>query len=361
MDSEQTPSNPSELEQGTTRCAREALARYGLSEAGLRLLKQGRNREVFLVSCREGDFVLQMKAPLTVSGGDEENKPLTLLHSEEGLHSQLLWMLDLRRATQLPMPEPIHMLDGSLVGNMSLDGVPESRLFALLRWVPGELFNLVENADLSSSDIFSLGSYVARMHRHAEQYSVPEGFVRPRWGWDWLFGADAPQWRLGKTLLSEKDMNTLRSAADQIRRHLVVIGETSETFGLIHRDLHQENLLYHEGAIHAIDFDQCGWGYYLYDLALPYTWLRRFGQHRGAMRESLINGYQSERFLPEDYQDQLETFRAMWLVTRLRPALSQLRNTPRRRDSAQTASKAMKPRKILGELRQFVAGVESQP
>ena len=38
--------------------------------------------------------------------------------------------------------------------------------------------------------------------------------------------------------------------------------------GLIHADLHYENFLFHDGVARAIDFDDCGWGFYLYDVAV---------------------------------------------------------------------------------------------
>lgn len=39
--------------------------------------------------------------------------------------------------------------------------------------------------------------------------------------------------------------------------------------GLIHADLHHGNLLLHEGALTAIDFDDCAYGSFAFDLAMP--------------------------------------------------------------------------------------------
>src|SRR5262249_8380960 len=46
-----------------------------------------------------------------------------------------------------------------------------------------------------------------------------------------------------------------------------VLGEGLEAFGLIHADLHFDNVLFAAKEARAIDFDDCGYGYWVYDMA----------------------------------------------------------------------------------------------
>jgi Ser/Thr protein kinase RdoA (MazF antagonist) len=238
----------------------------------------------------------------------------------------MLWLSDLRRTMRLPVPEPVAMLDGSLVGNVYTGDVPAPRKFAfvLLRWVPGE----EKLNDFSVPEAFSLGSYIAKLHRHAEQYPIPEDFVRPRWDWQYMFGSSSPLWSVGPLLFSEEEMEVLKARAEWVRRDLQYIGESRDAFGIIHSDLHPGNLLNHEGILYALDFDHCGWGYYMYDLTMSYMGLGRFGARSEEMGEALFKGYQHERPIPRDHLERFETFRTMCLAARVIPAFARLKNVP---------------------------------
>lgn len=317
----QTVPGADKLLQQVTRLPKAALENYKLSDFKLRLLKELPGKQLFHVfSPNVGNFALRMYVPPSTIHF-KEARTNAVLHSEVGLHSQMLWLLDLRRSMRLPVSEPVRLADGSLVGNVSVEGVPRSRNFILIRWIPGKHLTYAGNAGLSRSEVFSLGTYIARLHRHAEQYTVPEGFVRPRWDWDYLFSTSSPLWRTGEILLHKDAMETLRLTAERIRQELLALGKTRDVFGLIHRDLKVDNLIRYEGTLYAIDFDHCGWGYYLYDLAMPYMQLARFGDRCEEMREVLLEGYQYERPLPEGYQEHLRTFIAMLQVMVLRTAL----------------------------------------
>lgn len=58
------------------------------------------------------------------------------------------------------------------------------------------------------------------------------------------------------------------------RAAMDMLGERSATFGLIHADLHLDNVLFAGGEARPIDFDDCGLGHWLYDIAVT-LWLYR--------------------------------------------------------------------------------------
>lgn len=306
--------------------ARIAIEQYGLWDARFRPLqgaKTKRIRQLFFVSSARGNFLLRMYDPLPIEGETRVDRHLAAkLRSEAAIRSQMLWLADLRRDMRLPVPEPVPTLHGSLAGCAAGGGT--FRSFALLRWIPGE----VRAYDLTPADAYAFGSYIASLHRHAEKYSVPEGFVRPRWDADYLLGGSAQQWDLGERFLPKRQIETAVYASDRIRETCEEIGEPRNAFGIIHSDLHGENLVFHQGVMYAIDFDQCGWGYYMYDLALAYMALGQYRDSSELMQNALLEGYQRVRPLPNNYLKILETFVSLRHLARMHEIFAALSDLP---------------------------------
>ncbi|HEV8456421.1 MAG TPA: phosphotransferase [Gemmatimonadales bacterium] len=74
--------------------------------------------------------------------------------------------------------------------------------------------------------------------------------------------------------------------------------------------LNHRNFLFGKGGMGAIDFDDCGYGHWLYDLAVPLTMLRDHPAYAG-LRQGLLTGYRRRRPLPVDQEAHLETFMAL--------------------------------------------------
>ncbi len=299
-----------------TRLAAAACERYGLRDIRLELLRHGFVQVFRAVSPTGEEFALRMYGTPRVGQEDAQRfdprlRTAVLLRSPETLREQLLWLSVLGQETDLLVPEPVLTLEGSLIGHVSVKGVPEQRHFSLVRWVPGRH----KREDLTPADLSRVGSYLAKLHDHAERYRVPDPSALPRWDWHWPFGKSAPLWSKGEAFYSEEQMAVFEETARRVREELEELGYHSGVFGLIHRDLNLNNLVFHEKRVGAIDFDLCGLGHYLLDLAVPLHALRR--HHRAEdrfeqMREALLAGYERERsLLPRSYHQHLKTFGAM--------------------------------------------------
>jgi len=83
-----------------------------------------------------------------------------------------------------------------------------------------------------------------------------------------------------------------------------------QTFGLIHTDLIWKNYFFHETGVGALDFDSCGWGYYLYDLAPTLLGYRDQSVY-SELRAGLLTGYRSILDLPARYERYLNTLIAV--------------------------------------------------
>ncbi len=186
------PNRPLRLADEThplRKLAKAALGQYSLQGARLEFLRGNRRQQLFRVtSLARGEFVLRMYRPPK----SRQDMPFD---SEEALSSQLLWLSALRQDMNLSVPEPIPALDGSFINRVSVEGVQQSRNCVLLSWMPGIHRTL---GSPNPADLSLIGAYVARLHEHAERYSAPEGFARPRWDWEHLFDKSALLWSKGR-------------------------------------------------------------------------------------------------------------------------------------------------------------------
>lgn len=297
-------------EVATRRLAEAALERYGLRDARLELLRHGFTQVFRVVSPTGEEFALRMyRLPgENASRPDARGRTGAALRSPETLRQQLAWLTSLKRETGLVVPEPVRAADGSLVGRVFEEETLEARHFVLVRWVPGRH----KREDLTPADLGLVGSYMARLHDHAERRSAGDEDALPRWDWHWPFGESAPLW--GGAFYSGEQMEVFEEVARRVRRDLEELGYGREVFGPIHRDLTLRNIVFQNGTVGAIDFDLCGLGHYLLDLAATMTLAPLQPRHEDRiepMREALLEGYQRERPLPENYRKHLETFNVM--------------------------------------------------
>src|SRR4029450_890805 len=87
-------------------------------------------------------------------------------------------------------------------------------------------------------------------------------------------------------LTSDRDAALVARALAVVRGSTYALANDGGVHGLIHGDLHHKNVLFHRGEARAIDFDDCGWGFHLYDLAVTLSELEdrpRYGELRDAL------------------------------------------------------------------------------
>ena len=95
--------------------------------------------------------------------------------------------------------------------------------------------------------------------------------------------------------------------ASVMRDVMTHLGEGAGDFGLIHADLHLDNVLFWRGEVRVIDFDDCGFGYWLYDIAVA-LWELRYRDDYEDFRSALIEGYTQHRPLPPGQLEHLDDF-----------------------------------------------------
>jgi Ser/Thr protein kinase RdoA (MazF antagonist) len=110
-----------------------------------------------------------------------------------------------------------------------------------------------------------------------------------------------------------------------MRQVMDELGQEPAAFGLIHADLclgDESNVLFHKGQAWPIDFDDCGFGYWIYDLAVVLAhWPT--DPHWAAYRQALLDGYASIRALPGALSAHLDVFMAARHVSEILWAIDQ--------------------------------------
>lgn len=271
------------IEETLTERARLALGRWNVPAQQPQLIKY-RENAVFRVALENG-------------AGAALRLHRAGYHSQNALASELAWMADLRQRG-VSVPQPIPSSDGALLVRLE-DGSAEPQYADLIGWVGGAPLGASgrplqrPRAELAAT-FDTIGREMARLHDAADRFAMPADFVRPRWDSDGLLG-DMPFWgRFWDCAgLDHGDRDFLAGLRNRLQGELVSI-EGSLDHGLIHADLVRENILVDGEHVTFIDFDDCGFGFRLFDLATALL-RNRSEPDYPLIRQSLLDGYLSIR------------------------------------------------------------------
>ena len=227
-------------------------------------------------------------------------------HTQQAIASELAWAVALRRAGVATTPNPLPGIDGQLIQSATLPHLAAPRNAVLFDWETGSEPGIAD--DLSTS-FEALGETAARMHVHARQWRRPSWFTRHSWTFDTALGDERPhwgRWRDGVGMDHEKTALFARTVG-LIGRRLAAYGMAAERFGLIHADLRLANLLIDGEDVKVIDFDDCGFGWYMYDAATPVS----FYEHEPQVPELVEHwktGYRKVLPLTSEDEAEIPTF-----------------------------------------------------
>lgn len=208
-------------------------------------------------------------------------------HAPGAIESELAWQDALRDGAGVRTPRIIRSAAGERI--ISVDdpgGAP--RQCVLFEFLPG-----VE----PTGDFERLGAITARMHQHARTWQRPAGFTRFAWDAEAAFGLEQRggkrwgDWR-GAVGLDAEGRALLEQAETAVTEMLAALGTAPERWGLIHGDLRQANLLDDAGSLAVIDFDDCGLGWFTYDLAAALSFVEH-SPDVPALIDSWLRGYRT--------------------------------------------------------------------
>jgi Ser/Thr protein kinase RdoA (MazF antagonist) len=216
-------------------------------------------------------------------------------HSAAAIESELCWLDALREDGVVDPPRAIATRDGSRIvtvdpGDLGADAPP--RHVVMFEWLPGQ-------APSTEGDLVPgfrvLGSLAARMQAHGARWQPPASFERYTCDYNAGLGLNAMwgRWQDGLGLgPSEREILTRLDA--EILRRLTGYGTEKDRFGLAHNDLRLANLLVDGEHIHVIDFDDCGYAWYMYDFATAVSFIE-LDPRVGEWMAAWLDGYTAHR------------------------------------------------------------------
>ena len=308
---------------GLRRVALRALEQYPVIEARVQFVAHGENTTFRIdaldsSSDRPSTFLLRVHRPNRHGRG---------VDSAAAIRSELEWLTAIRAETHLCVPEPVATSTGELVCRAAVDG-GESRWCSLLRWMDGRR----RTRSARPIHLHRLGAAMARLHDHADRWSLPEGFVRITWDRATFFGDVMEYGGLPAAdvwpLVPARQRQKFDTVAAEVGAAMDGLGTGPGAFGLIHADLHLDNALFAGSDVRMIDFDDCGFGFRIYDVAVA-LWELRHRDDYHAFRDALLEGYTSQRDLPAEQIALVDAFIAarevafgLWFVgtARVNPA-----------------------------------------
>ncbi len=223
-------------------------------------------------------------------------------HTLAELNSEQQWTAALKQAG-IGVPLPRLTRDGRGYATVPVPGSAETRHVGLVEWFEGATLSsiIAQAPDMEALALHfnQLGRIAAKIHNQAVGWQIPDNFQRHAFDADGFMGETpfwGPFWILPELKAAEREH--ILNARRAIHRVLSDYGKGGGTYSLIHADLHPDNLLVNDDQLHVIDFDDAGFGWHQYEIAVALDAYRK-PPHFKVARDALIAGYRSERSLSE--------------------------------------------------------------
>lgn len=265
--------------------ARKALHAFGVAPSSLRLHSLAENITFQVTDARDGGvYSLRLHRPG--------------YRSLRELESERIWTAALADAG-VSVPKGRRTGAGEFFVLIDAGNGLESRYAGLAEWVPGQPMSQWIEAQAASATQQSmmqiLGRMLARLHTISSRWRAPPGFQRPHLDREGLLGPN-PHWGpfWDHPILSAADRALILSARTRLLQRLGDLGKSADIYGMVHADLHSDNIIADGSSLAIIDFDDAAYGWYHYDIAATledYDTLPNFPE----LRNLLLAAYRNER------------------------------------------------------------------
>ena len=263
------------------------LACYGLEE----------NCGLSLMHCSEN-------ATFLVAEKDSGKKVGVMRVSRPGYHTlseteaEMRWLGKLVEERTVVIPRPVCCQDGQAVARVRVRD--QEYHLVLCEYLEGEAPD-PECGGRGFPWFQKIGETAARLHVQTMTWEESRNLDRPVWDFEAILGGNGlfGNWRLCGEL-SAAERGILEETCKEIGRRLQQYGREDRNFGLIHTDLRAANLLVDGEVLKVLDFDDCGFGWHLFDLAASFSFIEDRPEVPGWIAEWL-EGY--TKILPLEQRD----------------------------------------------------------
>ncbi len=275
-------------------CANIALAQYDLGAVSVHFIQHNAGIAYRLEALHgSARFLLKIHE----SAGDG------LMDTPAQLAAQMAWLQALTEDGRMIVQSPIANRQGEFVTQAKLAGLDRLSSICVQRWITAEHVDTWDEPHA-----WAVGVLLASLHSISEQWpgSTNQAFGshEDRYLVEAVAGLAAT---VDLGLINTEQYDLICGAAGRILAKLASAERTQATFGLIHGDIHQGNVLFDGMTALALDYSTFR-SFFLYDLgvALYHTTFDTV-----AIRNALVAGYDSVRPLSEAAHASLEAYMIM--------------------------------------------------
>jgi Ser/Thr protein kinase RdoA (MazF antagonist) len=214
------------------------------------------------------------------------------------LNSERQWTRALKEAG-LAVPESLTTTKGHHFYPVNIHATGERRLSGMTTWLAGiplnEYLPGCRELKVREQIYRQVGAMVAKTHNQSTSWKEPPGFQRRTLDAEGLVGED-PHWgRFWEHAgLTRPESRLLQRTRQQVHIALSRHGMDPSTFSIIHADLNPDNVVYENGNLAMIDFDDTAYGWHMYDIASS-LFNERNHSDFASLRDSFLDGYQEHR------------------------------------------------------------------
>lgn len=227
-------------------------------------------------------------------------------HTLSELGSEMSWLRQINDYTPLTVANPINGADGKPV--QLVEGSDGNTYYCVIcDYLPGSEPDESDPTKIVR-DFEMLGETTAYLHRQASIWNGTKTIDRMEWTYDNIIGKTAAwgRWQDFDGMTPEAE-EFLEEACRIIQKRLKRYGRNQNNWGLIHADLRLANILVENDTIKVIDFDDCGMGWYLHDLASSISFI----EHKKIVPDLInawLTGYKKVMPFTDTDFEEIDTF-----------------------------------------------------
>ena len=253
--------------------ALKALERYNIgSIRNLKFINHGENT-TFKVLTDSNDYLLRIHR--------------ANYHSSEALKEELKWLEAINKKSQLNVQKPIKNLSSKLTTLVNHSLMGEGRYCDLLQWQNGKM----KFKSLKGEDLCKMGELTALLHNEGSKFKSQ---ARNYWDAKGLIGKESKFGSLDEMeAFWGRHFGLIKTTQGSLLKKLCLFEKKyPDNLMMIHADLHLGNLIWNQGSIFPIDFDDCGTGSRLYDIAVSlFSVEKKLFNKTKKERSKMINSY----------------------------------------------------------------------
>lgn len=227
-------------------------------------------------------------------------------HTLSELNSEMSWLRQINDYTPLIVANPINGRNGEEVQQiLGSDG--NIYYCVICDYLKGSEPD-EGNPRKMVRDFEMLGETTAYLHRQASIWNGTKKIDRMEWTYNNIIGDTAAwgRWQDFDDMVPEAE-EFLEEACRIIKKRLARYGRNQNNWGLIHADLRLSNILVEDEQIKVIDFDDCGFGWYLHDMASAISFI----EHKEIVPDLInawLKGYKKVMPFTDTDFEEIDTF-----------------------------------------------------